>query len=162
MVYRPLKGEVLDGVVSGVERVGLEVRVGACKAFIPHTKIPSDMKYSEERQSFVSDEDPTNEIKVDTIIRFKVENVSIKGQEGAAILVGPAHSSQSLGRCPKTSSAPTVLIKSLRVIPSLKVIIADVAEARAREVHRRERTRPQAHGRKARHAQQRSARRRRR
>ncbi len=117
MVYRPLKGEVLDGIVSGVERVGLEVRVGACKAFIPHTKIPSDMKYSEERQSFVSDDDPTNEIKGDTIIRFKVENVSIKGQEGAAILVRSPHSSRSSERSPKTSSALWALIKSFASHP---------------------------------------------
>ena len=88
MVYRPLKGEVLDGIVSGVEKVGIEVRVGACKAFIPHTKIPNDMKYTEDG-TFSSEDDPSLVIKQDSIIRFKVENVSIKGQEGASILVGP-------------------------------------------------------------------------
>lgn len=86
MVYRPLKGEVLDGIVSGVERVGIEVKVGACKAFIPHTKIPNDMKYTEDG-TFSSEDDPSLVIKQDSIIRFKVENVSIKGQEGASILV---------------------------------------------------------------------------
>ena len=87
MVYRPLKGEVLDGVVSGVERVGIEVKVGACKAFIPHTKIPSDMNYSDDQQAFISREDPNMAIRPDAILRFKVENVSIKGQEGSSILV---------------------------------------------------------------------------
>ena len=37
LVYRPLKGEVIDGIVIGVERVGLELSIGAIKVFIPHT-----------------------------------------------------------------------------------------------------------------------------
>ncbi len=88
MVYRPLRGEVLDGIVSGIEKVGIEVKVGACKAFIPHTKIPNDFRYSEEQGAFIAEDDPGMMIKQDSIIRFKVENVSIKGQEGASILVG--------------------------------------------------------------------------
>jgi DNA-directed RNA polymerase II subunit RPB7 len=48
LVFRPLRGEVLDGIITGIEKVGLEVKVGACKVFIPHTRIPSEMKYSEE------------------------------------------------------------------------------------------------------------------
>lgn len=87
LVYRPLKGEVLDGVVTGIEKVGIEVKVGACKVFIPHTKIPTEMKYSEEQNGFVSEEDQSQVIKNESIIRFKVENVSIKGQEGSAIMV---------------------------------------------------------------------------
>ena len=86
LVYRPLRGEVIDGIVSGVEKVGIEVKVGACKAFIPHTRIPNDIKYSEEAQAFKSDDDPTQVIGKDSIIRFKVENVSVKGQEGSSIL----------------------------------------------------------------------------
>lgn len=86
LVYRPLRGEVIDGIVSGVEKVGIEVRVGACKAFIPHTKIPNDIKYSEEAQAFKSDEEATLVIAKDSIVRFKVENVSVKGQEGTSTL----------------------------------------------------------------------------
>lgn len=105
LVYRPLRGEVLDGIVAGIERVGIEVKVGACKAFIPHTKIPSDMKYSEEQGAFISEEDPGSIIKTDTVIRFKVENVSIKGQEGSAILVGRFNDSQCWVLSLKTTSA---------------------------------------------------------
>lgn len=79
LVFRPLKGEVLDGIVTGIEKVGLEVKVGACKVFVPHTKIPSEMKYVEDENAFKSEDDMTQVIKNDTIIRFKVENVSIKG-----------------------------------------------------------------------------------
>ena len=37
LVYRPLKGEVIDGIVENVERVGIELSVGCVKIFIPHT-----------------------------------------------------------------------------------------------------------------------------
>lgn len=87
LVFRPLRGEVLDGVITGIEKVGLEVKVGACKVFVPHTRIPTEMKYSEEQNAFISEEDPTQVIKNDVMIRFKVENVSIKGQEGSDIMV---------------------------------------------------------------------------
>lgn len=90
LVFRPLKGEVIDGVVTGIEKVGLEVKVGACKVFIPHTKIPSEMKYIEEENAFRGEDDMTQVIRNESLIRFKVENVSIKGQEGIDIMVRPA------------------------------------------------------------------------
>ena len=37
LVYRPLKGEVTDGIVENVERVGIELSIGCVKVFIPHT-----------------------------------------------------------------------------------------------------------------------------
>lgn len=37
LVFRPLKGEVLDGIVEGVERVGLELSIGCVRIFVPHT-----------------------------------------------------------------------------------------------------------------------------
>jgi len=81
-----MKDEVLDGIVVGLERVGIEVKVGAVKAFIPHTKIPNSYKYDENQVAFIEDETPYQVIKKDCLVRFKVENVSIKGQEGAASL----------------------------------------------------------------------------
>ena len=37
LVFRPLKGEVLDGIVEGVEKVGLELSIGVVRIFVPHT-----------------------------------------------------------------------------------------------------------------------------
>lgn len=37
MVFRPIRGEILDGVIQGVERVGIELKVGSLKMFVPHT-----------------------------------------------------------------------------------------------------------------------------
>ena len=39
LVFRPLRGEVLDGVVEGVERVGLELSIGVVRVFVPHTVV---------------------------------------------------------------------------------------------------------------------------
>lgn len=37
VVYRPFKDEVCDGIVTGVERFGIEIVIGALKVLIPHT-----------------------------------------------------------------------------------------------------------------------------
>ena len=37
LVFRPLRGEVLDGIVEGIERVGLELSIGVVRIFVPHT-----------------------------------------------------------------------------------------------------------------------------
>ena len=39
LVFRPMKGEILDGIVEGIEKVGLELSIGVVKIFIPHTVI---------------------------------------------------------------------------------------------------------------------------
>ena len=83
LVFRPLRGEVLDGVVVGLEKVGIEVQVGSVKAFVPHTKIPQELRFSEERNSFYSEVDPSQVLRKDSLVRFKVENVTVKGHEGA-------------------------------------------------------------------------------
>ena len=37
LVFRPFKNEVLDGIVEGISRVGIELYIGSLKVFIPHT-----------------------------------------------------------------------------------------------------------------------------
>jgi len=57
LVFKPMKNEVLDGIVDGLERAGIQVKVGAVKAFIPHTQIPGSFRYSEEQMAFICDDD---------------------------------------------------------------------------------------------------------
>lgn len=57
LVFRPLKGEVLDGVVEGIERVGIEVGIGGFRVFIPHTKIPERMQYNSKTERFEGKEE---------------------------------------------------------------------------------------------------------
>ena len=45
IVFRPFKGEVVDGVVTQVNKVGLMVDVGPMACFISRHSIPSDMEF---------------------------------------------------------------------------------------------------------------------
>merc|ERR1712021_220040 len=45
IVFRPFKGEVVDGVVTQVNKVGLMVDVGPMGCFISSHSIPSDMEF---------------------------------------------------------------------------------------------------------------------
>ena len=45
IVFRPFKGEVVDGVVTQVNKVGLMVDVGPMGCFISRHSIPSDMEF---------------------------------------------------------------------------------------------------------------------
>ena len=86
LVCRPLKNEVIDGIVTSVDRIGISLSVGSINCFVPHTQIPMEMKFSEEHNKFISEEDPSLEIKPNTILRFKVMSVNVKGQEGNSIM----------------------------------------------------------------------------
>ena len=52
LVFRPCRNEVLDGIVEGVERVGIEVAVGGFRVFVPHTKIPERLQYNSKTERF--------------------------------------------------------------------------------------------------------------
>ncbi|CAH0389311.1 unnamed protein product [Bemisia tabaci] len=45
IVFRPFKGEVLDGVVTQVNKVGMFVEIGPLSCFISHHSIPADMEF---------------------------------------------------------------------------------------------------------------------
>ncbi|KAG8310906.1 DNA-directed RNA polymerase II subunit RPB7 [Homalodisca vitripennis] len=45
IVFRPFKGEVLDGVVTQVNKVGMFAEIGPLSCFISHHSIPADMQF---------------------------------------------------------------------------------------------------------------------
>ncbi|CAN7976696.1 unnamed protein product, partial [Ixodes persulcatus] len=45
IVFRPFKGEVLDAVVTQVNKVGLFTEIGPLSCFISRHSIPSDMQF---------------------------------------------------------------------------------------------------------------------
>ena len=47
MVFKPIKDEILEGVITGIENVGIQLTVGCIKAFIPHTYLSKEIKYDE-------------------------------------------------------------------------------------------------------------------
>ena len=87
LVFRPLHSEVLDGLITGIERVGVEVEVGCVKVFIPHTKIPKHLEYVETKQVFQSSEDSSIVLEKDKLLRFKVLNIAIKGVKESGQIV---------------------------------------------------------------------------
>lgn len=62
LVFKPLCGEVLDGVVSEVNNIGLQLKIGTVKAFIPHNKIPDYFKYEDHSGTFVNSNERLNVI----------------------------------------------------------------------------------------------------
>ncbi|EAT45321.1 AAEL003401-PA [Aedes aegypti] len=45
IVFRPFKGEVLDAVVTQVNKVGMFAQIGPLSCFISHHSIPADMQF---------------------------------------------------------------------------------------------------------------------
>lgn len=45
IVFRPMKGEVLDAVVSQVNKVGIFVTIGPMNGFVSRHAIPADMEF---------------------------------------------------------------------------------------------------------------------
>uniref|UniRef100_A0A1B0GJX1 DNA-directed RNA polymerase II subunit RPB7 n=2 Tax=Lutzomyia longipalpis TaxID=7200 RepID=A0A1B0GJX1_LUTLO len=45
IVFRPFKGEVLDAVVTQVNKVGMFAEIGPLSCFISHHSIPADMQF---------------------------------------------------------------------------------------------------------------------
>ncbi|ODV93093.1 hypothetical protein PACTADRAFT_52147 [Pachysolen tannophilus NRRL Y-2460] len=46
VVWRPFKGEVVDGIVSKVERIGIFVDVGPLEVFIAVQTLPNELTYN--------------------------------------------------------------------------------------------------------------------
>lgn len=88
LVFRPIKGEVLDGIVDGIARVGIELSVGALKIFIPHTQIPDTFEFKKDQEKFESNEDTSQAIQKGSMVRFRILSISIKGNENVGEMSG--------------------------------------------------------------------------
>ncbi|XP_066582566.1 DNA-directed RNA polymerase II subunit RPB7 isoform X2 [Prorops nasuta] len=45
IVFRPFKGEVLDAIVTQVNKVGMFAEIGPLQCFVSHHSIPADMQF---------------------------------------------------------------------------------------------------------------------
>ena len=63
LVFKPLKGEVIDGIVTSVSKPGIHLKIGSVSAFIPHNKIPDYFNYDEENIFFVNPDERLNTIE---------------------------------------------------------------------------------------------------
>ncbi|KEI40094.1 uncharacterized protein L969DRAFT_86723 [Mixia osmundae IAM 14324] len=86
VVFRPFKGEVLDGVVTTVNKMGFFVEVGALTVFVSAHLMPGDMKFSEDSPPrFSRMGDDSMAIQKDVVVRVKIVGTRIDATEIFAI-----------------------------------------------------------------------------
>ncbi|CAG8619474.1 11069_t:CDS:2, partial [Acaulospora colombiana] len=56
VVFKPFKGEVVDGVVSQVNKMGFFTDVGPLQVFVSSHLTPSDVTFDAARQAYVGEE----------------------------------------------------------------------------------------------------------
>ncbi|KAG8760159.1 DNA-directed RNA polymerase II subunit [Serendipita sp. 396] len=84
IVFKPFKGEVLDGVVTNVLRAGFFVEVGPLRCFVSKQLVHADMKFDANAAvpSFASHDQV---IEKDTKVRLKVVGTRVDQTEIFAI-----------------------------------------------------------------------------
>ncbi|KAJ4499078.1 hypothetical protein C8R41DRAFT_815929 [Lentinula lateritia] len=84
IVFKPFKGEVVDGVVASVTKMGFFADVGPLSVFVSHQLIPPDMKFEPNSNppSFASDQQI---IEKNTKIRLKIVGTRVDATEIFAI-----------------------------------------------------------------------------
>ncbi|KAJ3718390.1 RNA polymerase Rpb7 [Lentinula raphanica] len=84
IVFKPFKGEVVDGVVASVAKMGFFADVGPLTVFVAHQLIPPDMKFEPNSNppSFASEQQI---IEKDTKIRLKIVGTRVDATEIFAI-----------------------------------------------------------------------------
>merc|ERR1719206_1347853 len=86
IVFRPFKGEVLDAVVTQVNKVGLFTEIGPLSCFISRHSIPADMSFDPNSNPpcyKTSDEDMV--IQQDDEIRLKIVGTRVDASDIFAI-----------------------------------------------------------------------------
>lgn len=89
IVFRPYKGEVLDAVVTTVNKLGFFAEVGPLQLFVSKHLIPSDMRFDGQSnpvcyKSQISDEQPVL-VQKDTEVRVRVIGTRVDAAEIFAI-----------------------------------------------------------------------------
>jgi len=85
-VFRPFKGEVLDGIVNQVNKVGIFCEVGPLSCFISRHCIPTDMEFdANSTPPCYKTADESIVIKEDDEIRFKIIGTRVDANDIFAI-----------------------------------------------------------------------------
>ncbi|KAJ3785292.1 hypothetical protein GGU11DRAFT_782203 [Lentinula aff. detonsa] len=84
IVFKPFKGEVVDGVVTSVTKMGFFADVGPLSVFVSHQLIPPDMKFEPNSNppSFASEQQI---VEKNTKIRLKIVGTRVDATEIFAI-----------------------------------------------------------------------------
>jgi len=86
IVWRPFKGETVDGIVQSVNKIGITVEVGPLNVFISVHMVPSDIKYdpTSNPPQYTDNNDQT--ITKGTHIRIKL--LGIRSDVGKMMAIG--------------------------------------------------------------------------
>lgn len=84
IVFKPFKGEVVDGVVNNVNKMGFFAEVGPLQVFVSHQLIHPDLKFDPNSNppSFASDDQI---IEKNTRVRLKIVGTRVDATEIFAI-----------------------------------------------------------------------------
>jgi len=86
IVFRPFKGEVLDAVVTQVNKVGLFTEIGPLSCFISRRSIPADMRFHPSTNPpCYKTEDENMVIQQDDEIRVKIVGTRVDATDIFAI-----------------------------------------------------------------------------
>ncbi|ORX60286.1 hypothetical protein DM01DRAFT_1316766 [Hesseltinella vesiculosa] len=84
IVFKPYKGEVLDAVISTVNKLGFFADVGPLQVFVSAHMLPTDMRY-DPNSSFPCFASDDQVIQKDTQVRVKLVGTRIDAKEIFAI-----------------------------------------------------------------------------
>jgi DNA-directed RNA polymerase II subunit RPB7 len=81
IVFRPFRGEVVDGIVKSITKFGFFVNVGPLTIFVSRHGIPDDMQYDNNHtpERYVSEEAGVS-IQEDKEVRLKITGVRAEAQ----------------------------------------------------------------------------------
>ena len=87
IVFRPFKGEVLDAVVTQINKVGIFAEIGPLSCFISRHSIPIDMEFDGQANPpcYKTKHDETTVINQDDEIRVKIVGVRVDAKDLFAI-----------------------------------------------------------------------------
>lgn len=83
VVFRPFRGEVLDGVVSKTSEQGFYTESGPLTVFVSYHQLPGGMTFDVNNQAWNSD-DAVDNIKEGTSVRFRIMGLKIEATEISA------------------------------------------------------------------------------
>jgi len=81
IVYRPIRNEIVEGIVAHVDQLGIRVTVGAMTVFIYKDQIPSDMVFDATTSSYTAESDQTISIKPATRLRLRLTGLRFDATE---------------------------------------------------------------------------------
>ena len=80
VAYRPFKNEVLDAVVTQVNKFGFFAEAGPLQLFVSNSLVPDDVKYVTDENCYKSDDGQIT-IGVDCEVRVKIVGMRIDAND---------------------------------------------------------------------------------